>query len=67
MTNCTDSRVAYSPVEVAKMLGVSHDTLHRWWKRGEGPPRLEVGGRVLVPKQALEEWLKEQATLPGNQ
>lgn len=64
MNKFTGSRVAYSPIEVAEMLGVSHDTLHRWWKRGEGPRRLKVGGRVLVPKQALEEWLKQQATLP---
>lgn len=47
------------------MLGVSHDTpapLVR--KRGEGSPRLKVGRRVLVPRQALEEWLKEQARSP---
>ncbi|MBA2592170.1 MAG: hypothetical protein H0U97_07885 [Gammaproteobacteria bacterium] len=37
------------------MLGVSYGTLQSWWKPGEGPPRLKVGGRVLVPKQALEE------------
>lgn len=39
----------YSPKELAKLLGVSVDTLAKWRKRnvGEGPPWTRVGPKVI--------------------
>lgn len=54
--------LAYTAEEAAQVIGVSESTLRRLAKRGEGPPRLTLGRRVLFPKAAVHRWLDEQAT-----
>lgn len=56
--------LAYTAAEAAEVLGVSESHLRRLAKRGEGPPRLELGRRLLFPKGRLHAWLDEQATTP---
>jgi excisionase family DNA binding protein len=46
-------KLAYSPNEVAEMLGVNHHTVREAIKRGE-IGHVRVGRRILVPRQALE-------------
>lgn len=57
-------RLAYTADEAAQVLGVHASHLRRMAKRGEGPPRLELGRRLLFPKAALHRWLDETATTP---
>lgn len=49
-----------SPREVsARYRGrIDVRTLANWRARGNGPPHTKVGGRVLYPLAALEEWEK---------
>lgn len=58
--------LAYTAAEAAQVLGVSESHLRRMAKRGEGPPRLELGRRLLFPKARLEQWLHEQASTPAG-
>jgi excisionase family DNA binding protein len=47
----------YTVEEVAKKLRVSRSHLFALWERGEGPPRLQLGRRVVVPVSKFREWL----------
>lgn len=46
--------------DLARALGVSGTTLHRWATAGSAPPRVKVGGRVLYRKAAVLEWLRNR-------
>ena len=46
-----------SRLELAEYLYVDYSTLHRWERRGVGPRRLKVEGRVIYPRQDLLRWL----------
>jgi len=58
--------LAYTVAEAAQVLGVSRSHLYRVAKRGQGPPRLELGSRILFPKAALHRWLEENAATPAR-
>ncbi|MGD0620924.1 MAG: helix-turn-helix domain-containing protein [Thermacetogeniaceae bacterium] len=49
---------AYSVREAAEKLGVSKDTVYDQVKAKTIPFR-KLGGRVVIPKAALEKWLTE--------
>lgn len=53
-------RLAYSVAELAGVLNIglpaAQNLIHV-----KGFPKLKVGGRYLIPKQALEDWLIQQA------
>ena len=51
-------RLAYTKVEVARMLGISVQTVNRMIARGEIPV-IRAGKRVLIPRDFLEETLKK--------
>jgi excisionase family DNA binding protein len=53
-------RLAYSVPEVAAALGVDRNTVWRYVKSGDLPSR-RLGYRVLIPVEALEEWLKGES------
>ena len=43
--------------QVAAFLGVSMQTLHRWLKKGEGPPcKRGPGGRYIFKREDMEAW-----------
>lgn len=47
---------AYSVTEVAKILGLSRPTVYQALRRNE-LPSFRVGGKVLVPRAAVERML----------
>ena len=52
-------RLSYSILEVAKTLGVSSRTVHNIIKRGE-LSHFRVGVRVLIPADALRQFISER-------
>jgi excisionase family DNA binding protein len=42
---------------LAKLLGIHERSLMRLIDRGEGPPRLKLGRRVLFRRESVEKWL----------
>ena len=50
-------RATYSVPEAAKRLGVGRGTAYEAVRKGE-IPSIKVGGRILVPREALEKMLK---------
>ena len=62
-----DSKLTDSPGQLAftinqfcTAVGISRRTLYTLWERNQGPPRVAVGKRVLIPRQGAEAWLQEQ-------
>jgi excisionase family DNA binding protein len=49
-------RLALRPSEAAKALGVSERTLRQILPE---LPHVRLGGRIVIPVQALREWLRE--------
>jgi excisionase family DNA binding protein len=45
----------------AKYLGVNRETLRKWTRRGEGPPRVRKGKRFYYVREVLKEWLSSNA------
>lgn len=35
---------------------ISAASLYRLWSRGEGPARVKVGTRTMIPREAAEAW-----------
>lgn len=50
------SRLVWSVAEAAVQVGISERFARELIKRGELPAR-RLGGRVVVPKHALEQWI----------
>lgn len=46
----------------AVFLGVHRNTLRKWNRAGEGPPRTLKGKRWWYAREALKEWLKSGAS-----
>jgi excisionase family DNA binding protein len=46
--------------EVAERLRMSVAALYSLRHRGEGPPAIRLGRRVLFPESELERWLAER-------
>ncbi|MBR9837060.1 MAG: helix-turn-helix domain-containing protein [Rhodobacteraceae bacterium] len=46
--------------DLARALGISEGTLHRWHSAGTAPSRVKAGLRVLYRKEAVREWLRAQ-------
>ncbi len=53
-----EGRLALRPAEAARALGVSERTLRTMLPR---LPVVRTGGCVLIPVDALRQWLREQA------
>jgi len=56
-----EAKRAYSVAEVAAMLGLQKQTVHLALRRQE-LPSFRVGGKVLVPRQAVERLLEGGGT-----
>ena len=52
--------LTYSVTEAAKALGISRRTMYELIHR-EDFPTLKVGGRRLISKELLAEWVRQQA------
>lgn len=59
------AELTYNVTEAAAALGISrrsmYDLLHR-----EDFPTLKVGGRRLIPRELLAEWVRAQAKKQGG-
>jgi predicted DNA-binding transcriptional regulator AlpA len=55
----------YSAAELAEMLHVKESTLYSWRKarRGEGPPAVNLAGRLVYRSEDVDRWL---AALPST-
>jgi predicted DNA-binding transcriptional regulator AlpA len=60
-------RALYSPKEVAKLLGVTENSLYRWRAAGEGPPFLQMSthGPVRYDRDALYGWMQRKGQKTG--
>jgi excisionase family DNA binding protein len=47
--------------ELADMLGVSTETVLRWWRRGELPGIKLPGGAVRFRQSDIDRWLEQRA------
>lgn len=59
-----DDRRAISVTEAARLLGISREVAYRAVQEGE-IPAIRIGGRILVPRVALERLLTEAR--PGKE
>jgi excisionase family DNA binding protein len=55
-------KLVYSIPEVAELLGISVPTAYALIKTKDFPV-LHIGKRKVVPKQGLEEWIKQNTAL----
>ncbi|MDA7423064.1 helix-turn-helix domain-containing protein [Tritonibacter multivorans] len=53
-----------TPLETAKLLGVSTRTLSRWHTLRVGPARCKIGRKVLYRREAVNVWLAQNETQP---
>ena len=60
----TNDDIRMKPADVAKMLGISTRTLHRWHALRYGPARCKIGNIVLYRKSAIESWLTANEVQP---
>lgn len=58
-------RLAYRPAELAAMVGLSAKAIYRAIGRGElHAAKIANGSRLLIPAEAAEAWLLENAVAP---
>lgn len=55
----------YTIDQFISAFNISRATLYRAWEREDGPPKVQVGRRVLIPVDAAEAWLKGLAQAEG--
>ena len=53
------SKLALSVTETAKLLGVSRPMVYQLIHRADFPA-FRIGGRVLISRDLLAEWVREQ-------
>ena len=64
MTTSTES--PYLTIsEAAAYLRIAMPTLRSWRARGQGPPSLLAGGRVLYDSAELDAWLRSEREKGG--
>lgn len=54
-----DEKLAYTPKEAAKILGVGTNTIYKLLKEDDFPSYI-VAGKYYVSKNGLEEWVQNQ-------
>lgn len=55
MTNLKEDFL--EPDELAKELGRTRRTIDRWHARRIGPPRIQIGRKILYRRDAVRDWL----------
>jgi excisionase family DNA binding protein len=52
-------------VELAKILGISEQTLRQWRINGKGPPYIKIGQRIIrYDKNEVEAWIERVNPTP---
>lgn len=57
----TTPKQAFSVSEFCASYGVSRGWLYARWTSNDGPPRCRVAGKVLIPRDGADAWLKDHA------
>ena len=56
-----DSRLAYSPIEAAALLGCGRSLIYELCARKDFPTiRIGTGRKILIPADALRVWVNDQ-------
>jgi predicted DNA-binding transcriptional regulator AlpA len=55
-----DEILVYTVDEFTKAVGIKRGLLFKLWREGHGPPRIKIGRRVVIPKEAGKHWLADQ-------
>lgn len=58
-TTLRRSPAAIGTEAAAEYLGTTKQTLNTWRYRGEGPPFVKMGRRVVYRLEALDRWLAD--------
>lgn len=56
------NKLALTPEETARALGISSRTLQRWRKQGTGPAFIKIGNTIRYQAKEIETWLQQNAT-----
>ena len=51
-------KLVYRVSECAALLDCAPSTLYDCLARGEGPPSVRLGRKILIPVAAFDEWLR---------
>lgn len=51
--------------EASKRLRIAPVTLDTYWRRGIGPTKTRIGGRVFVREEDLARWVNQCAEAPS--
>lgn len=57
-TNYSDLPITLSVVEIGRILNISKNNAYML-ARSEGFPRIQIGKRIIVPKEAFISWLSQ--------
>lgn len=60
------AELVYSITEAAEALGISRKSMYNLLDRADFPASLRIGGRRLISKELLAEWVKTQALKEKN-
>lgn len=55
------AELVYNVTEAAEALGISRRSMYELLNRADFPASLKIGGRRLISKELLAEWVREQA------
>lgn len=58
--------IYYTPIQIARMLGVRANTIYVLIRQGE-IPAIKIGNGYKVPKALFEEWVEKTATLQAKE
>ena len=56
-TSWSDVPLMLSISEAAQLIGISRSNMYALTNSKSGVPVLKIGGRYLVPKEALKDWI----------
>lgn len=56
-TSWNDAPLMLSIPEAAQLIGISRSNMYALTHSNNGVPVLKIGGRYLVPKDALKNWI----------
>lgn len=59
----TVSKIVFTTAEAAEQVGVSMPILLRWVHMDGGIPHFRSSRKILIPRQALIEWVNKQAEM----
>lgn len=56
-----ETTLVYTVAEFCEAAKISKTTLYELWSRGDGPPRVKLGRRTLIPVRNASAWLDRKA------